>query len=195
MKPNEILYDILPETDTSNVLKTLGIDEIGDAHLFTSLETPMKKDAFEMDDQMKIKMIEEHYQNMRMSDALMTTYKLVWDDFCSWYLEMIKPEFKDGIALPIDAHTFDRSIDFFEKILKLLHPFMPFITEELWHTIKERQEKDSIIVASWPLTQEYNFSTIEQFEIASEVITQVRNIRKSKNISPKEKIVLLLLGI
>jgi valyl-tRNA synthetase len=132
--------------------------------------------------------INDLYAKYRMSEALMVTYKLVWDDFCSWYLEMIKPEFVDGKSLPIDQETFDATIVFLEKILKVLHPFMPFITEEIWHLIKERKEKDCIIVAEWPKVYNPNEQIIKHFDVVMEVITNIRNLRKQKNISPKEKL-------
>src|SRR5690606_31846718 len=80
----------------------------------------------------ELALINEHYENFRMSDALMATYKLIWDDFCAWYLEMVKPEFVDGQPLPVDQQTYDATIKFFENILKVVHPFMPFISEEIW---------------------------------------------------------------
>ena len=136
----------------------------------------------------QLDLINDLYTKYRMSEALMTTYKLVWDDFCAWYLEMIKPEFIDGKSLPIDKETFDATINFFERILKVLHPFMPFITEEIWHLIKDRGEKECIIVAEWPTTKTEKTDIIKDFEIVMEVITNIRNIRKQKNISPKEKL-------
>lgn len=132
--------------------------------------------------------INDLYSKYRMSEALMATYKLVWDDFCAWYLEMIKPEFVDGRSLPVDKATYDATIVFFEKILKVLHPFMPFITEEIWHLIAERDEKDCIIVAEWPAAAPVNTVITEHFEVVMEVITNIRNIRKQKNIPPKEKL-------
>ena len=135
--------------------------------------------------------INDLYSKYRMSEALMATYKLVWDDFCAWYLEMIKPEFVDGKSLPIDKQTYDATINFFEKILKVLHPFMPFITEEIWHLIKERSEKDCIIVSEWPKTNDVNQTLLDEFEIAREVIINVRNIRakyNTKNLSQTPKI-------
>ncbi|MDF2438911.1 MAG: valyl-tRNA synthetase [Bacteroidota bacterium] len=135
----------------------------------------------------QLEIINDLYSKYRMSEALMTTYKLVWDDFCAWYLEMIKPEFVDGKSLPIDKETYDATINFFEKILKILHPFMPFITEEIWHLIKERDEKDCIIIAEWPESGKTN-DIVKHFDIVMEVITNIRNIRKQKNISPKEKL-------
>lgn len=140
----------------------------------------------------QLNIINDLYSKYRMSEALMATYKLVWDDFCAWYLEMIKPEFVDGKSLPIDKETYAATIIFFEKILKVLHPFMPFITEEIWHLIKERDEKDFIIIAEWPKTNIENAGLIKDFEVVMEVISNIRNIRKQKNISPKEKLLLLV---
>jgi valyl-tRNA synthetase len=140
----------------------------------------------------QLAIINDLYSKYRMSEALMATYKLVWDDFCAWYLEMIKPEFVDGKSLPIDKTTYDATITFFEKILKVLHPFMPFITEEIWHLIKERKEKECIIIAEWPQTQTVNNELLKQFDVAYEVITNIRNLRKQKNISPKEALQLFV---
>ncbi|MDO9000815.1 MAG: valine--tRNA ligase [Bacteroidota bacterium] len=136
----------------------------------------------------QLEIINDHYSKYRMSDALMTTYKLVWDDFCAWYLEIIKPEFIDGKSQPIDKTTFNATINFFESLLKIMHPWMPFITEELWHLTQDRTEKDCIIVAEWPEVRKINQETLKAFEVVKEVVTQVRNIRQQKNISPKEKL-------
>ena len=132
--------------------------------------------------------LNNHFFKFRISDALLTVYKLVWDDFCSWYLEIIKPEF----GKPIDPATYARTIAFFETLLKLLHPFMPFITEELWHEFAERKEKDCIIVASWPSAGPYKEKIIDEAATAFEVITQIRNSRNAKEISPKEPLILLV---
>ena len=110
----------------------------------------------------------------------MSTYKLVWDDFCSWYLEIVKPAYQQ----PIDQATLTATIKFLEDLLKLLHPFMPFLTEEVWHAIKERT--DDIIVADWPQTNTINNQVLTDFEVAAEVISGIRNIRKQKNIANKE---------
>ncbi|HMJ70758.1 MAG TPA: valine--tRNA ligase [Cyclobacteriaceae bacterium] len=126
--------------------------------------------------------LEDHFQKFRMSDALMTTYKLIWDDFCSWYLEMVKPEF----GKPIDEASYKATVDFFESVLKLLHPFMPFITEELWNELGERKNKDYMIVAPWPKAAGFDTSTIAKGNEAFEIITQIRNVRASKGLSPKE---------
>jgi valyl-tRNA synthetase len=136
----------------------------------------------------QLEIINDNYSKYRMSEALMATYKLVWDDFCAWYLEIVKPDFVDGKALPIDKATYEATISFFEKILKVLHPFMPFITEELWHLIKERNEKDCIIVAEWPKAGSFDNTVIEQFDTLMQLVAAVRNLRNQKGISPKEKL-------
>ena len=143
-----------------------------------------------LDEQLEI--INDHYSKHRMSDALMTTYKLVWDDFCAWYLEAIKPEFNNGIAEPILLSTYDTTIYFLEKLLKIMHPWMPFITEEIWHLIRKREEKDCIIVAEWPKQLSTRDSNqLAEFEVCKEVVAAVRNIRQQKQISPKEKLALI----
>ena len=136
----------------------------------------------------QLEIINDHYSKYRMSDALMATYKLVWDDFCAWYLESIKPDFVDGKALPIDKTTYDASIHFLEQLLILMHPWMPFLTEEIWHLLKPRGEKECCIVAKWPDVKSQSKETLIAFEVVKEIVTQVRNIRQQKNISPKEKL-------
>ncbi|MBK6264538.1 valine--tRNA ligase [Marivirga sp. S37H4] len=126
--------------------------------------------------------IEDHFSKFRISDALMTTYKLIWDDFCALYLELVKPAY----GAPIDRKSYEATIGFFEDILKILHPFMPFLTEELWHQIKERKTEDSLIISSWPESQPFDENIVKEAQVAFEVITQIRNIRASKGISPKE---------
>jgi len=139
----------------------------------------------------QLEQINDHYAKYRMSDALMATYKLVWDDFCAWYLEAIKPEFIDGKAMPIDALTYEATMNYFESLLKIMHPWMPFVTEEIWHLTKSRDEMDCIIVAEWPKVTSIEKTTLVAFEVVKEVVTQVRNIRQQKNISPKEKLEVL----
>ena len=126
--------------------------------------------------------VEDHFSKFRISDALMSIYKLVWDDFCSWYLEMVKPEF----GKPIDPITLHASIGFFERLIKLLHPFMPFITEELWHEVQNRSEKECLIVAAWPKAKDFDEILLNQASDIFEVVSQIRNIRNQKQISPKE---------
>ncbi len=132
--------------------------------------------------------INDHYDKYRMSDALMTTYKLVWDDFCAWYLELIKPAYQS----PIDAKTYAATILFFENIVRILHPFMPFISEEIWHLIGDRKEGDDLIVSKWPEVQPINQSIISNFAVASTIISEIRNFRQSKGISPKESLELII---
>ncbi|MBK9286078.1 MAG: valine--tRNA ligase [Sphingobacteriaceae bacterium] len=136
----------------------------------------------------QIEVINDYYSKYRMSDALMATYKLVWDDFCAWYLEVIKPEFVDGKAKPIDVSTYKSTIYFLEELLKLIHPWMPFISEEIWHLLEERDVKDCIIVAQWPKLKVTNNSLLQQFEVVKEIVTQVRGLRQQKQLSPKEKL-------
>ncbi|HWY10942.1 MAG TPA: valine--tRNA ligase [Bacteroidia bacterium] len=136
----------------------------------------------------QLEIINDHYSKYRMSEALMATYKLVWDDFCAWYLEAIKPDFADGKALPIDKATYDATVSYLESLLKIIHPWMPFVTEEIWHLLKDRTEKDCIIVAEWPKPITNNFNLSKFFEIDQRTITTVRNFRQQKGISPKEKL-------
>src|SRR5574343_103786 len=132
--------------------------------------------------------INDLFDKFRISEALMTLYKLVWDDFCSWYLEMIKP----GYEQPIDSATLEATKDFFEKILKLIQPFTPFIAEELWHLIRERQEGDDIIIAAWPAVKPVDETVLVSFSKAEEVITNIRNVRKQNNIANKVKMDLFI---
>nr|WP_284698687.1 valine--tRNA ligase [Flavobacterium lacisediminis] len=126
--------------------------------------------------------IEDNFDKYRLSDALMAIYKLVWDDFCSWFLEMIKP----GYQQPIDRATFDKAIEMLEANLKLLHPFMPFLTEEIWHHIAERTPEQALIVGEWPKAKSYDAKLIADFDFATEVISGIRTIRKDKNIPFKD---------
>lgn len=136
----------------------------------------------------QLDVINDHYNKYRMSDALMATYKLVWDDFCAWYLEAIKPEFINGKAQPIDKTTYDATILFLESLLKIMHPWMPFLTEEIWHMTNTRSEMDCIILAQWPETKKQSAETLKAFEVVKEIVAQVRTIRQQKNISPKEQL-------
>ena len=132
--------------------------------------------------------IEEDFVQYKLSEALMATYKLVWDDFCAWYLEMIKPAYEH----PIDRETYEQTIAFFTDVLKILHPFMPFITEELWHDelFGARAPMDCCIVAPMPEFEQINTQLLEETEIVKQVITEIRNTRNSKQISPKESLTL-----
>jgi valyl-tRNA synthetase len=128
--------------------------------------------------------LHDHFSKFRMSDALLCIYKLTWDDFCSWYLEIIKPEF----GKPIDQDTYNATITFFETLLKALHPFMPFITEELWHELSKRQEKECIIVAPWPTAKSIDSSLLSEAAFAFSIVAEIRNTRNARNLSPKEKL-------
>lgn len=130
--------------------------------------------------------IEDHFEKYRLSDALMAIYKLVWDDFCSWFLEMIKP----GYQQPIDRATFDKAIEMLEANLKLLHPFMPFLTEEIWQHIAERTPEQALIIADYPKMTAFNAQLIADFDFAAEVIAGIRTIRKEKNIAMKDAVAL-----
>jgi valyl-tRNA synthetase len=132
--------------------------------------------------------IEDHFSKFRISDALHTIYKLIWDDFCSWYLEMIKPEF----GKPIDQTTLDTTIDFFETLMKALHPFMPFITEELWHEMNDRKENDCVIIAKYPSAKSFDQAVLTEGSLSFEIVTEIRNTRNTKNISPKDALRLLV---
>ena len=134
--------------------------------------------------------IEDHFEKYRISDALMAIYKLVWDDFCSWFLEIIKPAYQH----PIDKITFDKAIEMLENNLKLLHPFMPFLTEEIWHIIKERTSNEALIVATWPELKPFNTDLIAHFENTIDVISGIRTIRKEKNLPFKEAIELKVIN-
>lgn len=134
-------------------------------------------------------LIEDNFAKYRLSDALMTAYKLVWDDFCSWYLEMVKPAYQQ----PIDSETLAASIGFFEKLMQVLHPFMPFITEEIWHLLNDRGE-ESIMLSQMPAARDFNPELLNWFEHASEAVIGIRNIRKDKNLPFKDKVDLMIKG-
>jgi valyl-tRNA synthetase len=163
--------------------------EIGDVKQSAAQKSAVTWFENKLSEQLEI--INDHYSKYRMNDALMATYKLVWDDFCAWYLEAIKPEFVDGKAQPIDKATYDATISYLESLLKIMHPWMPFVTEEIWHLIKERSEKDCIIVASWPEIKKTEAKQLAEFEVCKEIVATIRNIRAQKQLSPKEKLELI----
>lgn len=157
-----------------------------------TLENPNKKSIawFEARFNEALAQIESNFDQYRLNEALMDTYKLVWDDFCAWYLEMVKPAYQQ----PIDAETLQATVNFFERILKLLHPFMPFITEELWHDeiFGERTAKDCCIVAQLDNANPFDEKLLKEVEIIKQVVSEIRNIRNSKQISPKEVLTLFV---
>jgi valyl-tRNA synthetase len=132
--------------------------------------------------------IDDHFSKYRISDALMTVYKLIWDDFCSWYLEMIKPAYQK----PIDPKTFGSTIGFFETLMKILHPFMPFITEEIWHLLAERGETETIMDLPMPQSMSYDKKLLNRFSVEAEVIIAIRKLRAEKNIPNKQSIDLFI---
>lgn len=160
--------------------------EVGDVPQSTAQRSTIEWFEHRLNEQLLI--INDHYSKYRMSDALMATYKLVWDDFCAWYLEAIKPEFIDGKAQPIDKQTYESTISYLEKLLTVMHPWMPFITEEIWHLITERQDKECCIVAAWPKAGTVNSQLLAEFEVCKELVTMVRNVRAQKQLSPKDKL-------
>ena len=140
--------------------------------------------------------LKDHFSKYRINDALMTVYKLFWDEFSQWYLEMVKPAYKDGVQQPIDRETYDATLRFFELLLKMLHPFMPFITEELWQALYERKDGESImrdsLVLDAPTAEELKL--IENIEQVKQVVSGVRTVRSQKNIAPKEQLTLQTVG-
>ena len=140
--------------------------------------------------QESLELINDHFDKYRISDAMMTSYKLIWDDFCSWLLEAIKPAYGD----PIDGQTYREVRVLFEENLKLLHPFMPFLTEELWQDMDTRSVEEALIVSTWPEVEAYDEKLINRFEEATGVIGGIRNFRKEKELGFKEVLALQVIG-
>ncbi len=128
--------------------------------------------------------LDDAFAKFRLSDALMSVYKLIWDDFCSWYLEMIKPTYQ----APIDRETYDKTILLFERLIKIAHPFTPFITEELWANITDRDEKDFVTISEWPKAKSIDKSLLEDFVYVQEIVSDIRNFRASKQLANKDSI-------
>ena len=148
-------------------------------------ESMLAKTAAEVDDL---------FSKYRLSEALMAIYKLFWDEFSSWYLEMVKPAYIDGKAQPMDKVTYEKTLSFFDSLLKLLHPFMPFITEELWQHIYDRKEGESLMVQTLDINKVCNEDIVKNFEAVKEVIGGIRTIRLQKNIAQKEALSLQVVG-
>ena len=140
--------------------------------------------------QQSLELINDHFEKYRISDALMTSYKLIWDDFCSWLLEAIKPAYGD----PIDGQTYREVRALFEENLKLLHPFMPFLTEELWQDMEIRSKEEALIVSKWPEVQEFEVDQIRHFDETKAIIGGIRNFRKEKELGFKETLSLQVIG-
>jgi valyl-tRNA synthetase len=136
----------------------------------------------------ELAIIEDHFEKFRISDALMATYKLIWDDFCSWYLEIAKPAYQQ----PIDVQTLEATVGFFERLMKMLHPFMPFISEEVWHLLRERKSGDDIMISQMPVFDTFDEELAKAFQKAESILSSVRAVRKEKNIPNKDVIQLLV---
>ena len=134
--------------------------------------------------------LDEQFDKFRLSDALMNLYRLFWDDFSSWYLEQVKPAYQT----PIDKTTYEATVEFFERLMQLLHPFMPFITEEIWHLIRDREDSDCIMISEMPAVEQFDLHLVESFEKIKEVITSIRNIRKDKELGNKDELELKVNG-
>jgi valyl-tRNA synthetase len=193
---NDLLYeDSLPEQGRNfankiwnafRLVKSWTVDE--------TIEQPASSKAAIrwMDEILKksIHDIDSDFKKFRISEALMISYKLFWDEFSAWYLEIIKPEYQK----PIDRATYDATILLFEKLVKIIHPYMPFITEEIWQLLTERKEGESIMVSLMPEAKKHNKELVAEFESVKETISAVRTVRKNKEIPLREKIELLILG-
>ena len=132
---------------------------------------------------LKLEQINKSFDQYRISESLMITYKLIWDDFCSWYLEIIKPSFGEAL----DKETYEKTKYFLKTLLKLIHPFMPFISEEIWNDLKENNEND-LIVSNWPDLKEFDLNLDLNFSISMNIVTSIRNIRSKNNIPSSNKL-------
>ncbi|MCT4601109.1 MAG: valine--tRNA ligase [Marinifilaceae bacterium] len=171
--------------NTLKLVKSWNIEDI-EQPLYAKLAC----DWFENKLNKTIQLVDEQFNQYRISEALMSIYTLFRDDFSSWFLESIKPAYQQ----PIDSTTYNKTISLFEKLLQVLHPFMPFITEEIWHTIKDRKEDESIMISTINKNFTVNNDIIEDFEICKDIVSNIRNIRKQKNIAFKEAIELHIKG-
>lgn len=137
-----------------------------------------------------IEAVEDHYSKLRIGDALMAIYKLFWDDYCSWYLEMVKPAY----GASVDGATYKATVEFFDKLLRLIHPVMPFITEELWQAMEPRKEGETIMFADTPKASAYDTELLHNFDLTKEAVIAIRGIRAQKQISPKQSLELYVDG-
>ncbi len=137
-----------------------------------------------------IETVEDHYSKFRIGDALMAIYKLFWDDYCSWYLELVKPAFGEAI----DGYTYDATVGFFDKLLKLIHPVMPFITEEIWHAMADRSAGQTIMFERTPVAGPYDSAFLDSFDAARQIIAGIRGVRAQKQIPPREPLRLFIEG-
>ena len=133
--------------------------------------------------------LNDSFDKYRMSECLMTVYRLVWDDFCAWYLEMVKPDYSQ----PMDAKTYEQTLSYFEELLKFMHPFMPFITEEIWHLLRDREENETIMFAKWPEGGNADENVLQGFTYFESALTAIRTLRKEQSIPQKEALELFVL--
>jgi len=164
-----------------NALRLINGWEVDDSKEISDVNTLALK-WYENKFNQVLELINKNYDNYRISDVLMSSYRLVWEDYCSWLLESVKPDFGDKI----DSQTKLKVISLFEDNLKLLHPFMPFLTEEIWHKLASRNFKESITISPWPKSNKFDNDVINNFEIAKDIISYIRNFRKEKNIPFKQ---------
>ena len=130
--------------------------------------------------------INDQFEQFRLSEALMTTYRLIWDSYCSWYLEIIKPSYQQ----PIDRATLNSTLQILENLMAVLHPFMPFLTEEVWHEIGDRKDEDCVVVSAWPQATSFNVEFLKEFDASTNVISEIRTFRKKQNLAQKNSLTL-----
>jgi valyl-tRNA synthetase len=193
---NDLLYeDSLPEQGRNfankiwnafRLVKSWDIDDTIDQPDSSKIAVKWMEEIMKK----SINEIEVNFRKFRISEALMTAYKLFWDEFSGWYLEIIKPEYQK----PADRKTFESTVSLFEQLMKVIHPFMPFITEEIWQLLIERKDGESIMIARMPEAKKFNKDLLTGFELVKETVSAVRSVRKDKEIPNKEKIELLILG-
>ncbi len=166
------------------LLKNLEVDDT----LPTPLENKLAIQWFEQKKSAILVEIKENFAQYRLSEALVTIYSFIWNDFCSWYLEMIKPEYEQAI----DKFTLDKTIEIFSDLCLMLHPFMPFVTEEIWHQLKARNEGDDCMAGHWPKAEDFDENLIDKVEKAKDVITKIRDVRNKNSIKNKEELSVLV---
>ncbi len=164
-----------------NALRLIKSWEVSD-ELETSVVNKLAINWFENKVQQQLKELEKNFVDYRLSEAIKSLYSFIWGDFCSWYLEMIKP----GYEAPIDAYTLGKTLDIFENLMTILHPFMPFVTEEIWHQLKERKEGDDCVISQYPKAQLYDNELVKMVEKAKDVISKVRDLRNLNGIKQKD---------